>query len=304
MGQPHGLPLPCRYIPPMTATLEPERKAPDLDEFEHHWQDEADAAFLYRKLATAESDPRKRDLYLRLAEVEDRHVTIWTEILTRNGRPPQPFRPTARARMLAVLGRTLGPRLLLPTLLAEEGREVRGYLNMHRGTPAGGEGKEEALILARESAEHATTLGGMAGRTGEPWHRTESGGFLRNVVYGFNDGLTANFGLVAGMIGATAAQAHETIVLAGVAGLIADALSMGSSGYLAAKSEREVYEPTEIRGVSAVPCTFARTRRRRLRRRAGAVRTVMRAYRPFGPRTRPGNECPCPCRAPAGAACG
>ena len=242
MGQPHGLPLPCRYIPPMTATLEPERKAPDLDEFEHHWQDEADAAFLYRKLATAESDPRKRDLYLRLAEVEDRHVTIWTEILTRNGRPPQPFRPTARARMLAVLGRTLGPRLLLPTLLAEEGREVRGYLNMHRGTPAGGEGKEEALILARESAEHATTLGGIAGRTGEPWHRTESGGFLRNVVYGFNDGLTANFGLVAGMIGATAAQAHETIVLAGVAGLIADALSMGSSGYLAAKSEREVYE--------------------------------------------------------------
>jgi VIT1/CCC1 family predicted Fe2+/Mn2+ transporter len=36
--------------------------------------------------------------------------------------------------------------------------------------------------------------------------------------------------------------AHQTIVLAGVAGLIADALSMGSSGYLAAKSEQEVYQ--------------------------------------------------------------
>ena len=44
------------------------------------------------------------------------------------------------------------------------------------------------------------------------------------------------------MIGASAVAAHQTIVLAGVAGLIADALSMGSSGYLAAKSEQEVYE--------------------------------------------------------------
>ena len=80
-----------------------------------------------------------------------------------------------------------------------------------------------------------------AGKSAEPWHRTESGGFLRNVVYGFNDGLTANFGLVAGVIGATATAQHQAVVVAGVAGLIADALSMGSSGYLAAKSEAEVY---------------------------------------------------------------
>jgi VIT1/CCC1 family predicted Fe2+/Mn2+ transporter len=60
-------------------------------------------------------------------------------------------------------------------------------------------------------------------------------------VYGFNDGLTANFGLVAGIIGATATAQHQAVVVAGVAGLIADALSMGSSGYLAAKSEQEVY---------------------------------------------------------------
>lgn len=214
----------------------------ELATFEHHWQDEADAAFLYRRLADAEPDAKKSDIYRRLAEVEDRHVAIWSELLTRGGHPPKPFEPSARARMLALLGRTFGPRVLLPMLLAEEGREVRGYLAMHRATPSGVAGKGEALLLARESAEHASTLGEMAGRVGEPWHRAESGGFLRNVVYGFNDGLTANFGLVAGMIGATAAQAHTTVVLAGVAGLIADALSMGASGYLAAKSEREVYE--------------------------------------------------------------
>jgi VIT1/CCC1 family predicted Fe2+/Mn2+ transporter len=88
---------------------------------------------------------------------------------------------------------------------------------------------------------HATTLANIAGRSSEPWHKTGSGGLLRNVVYGFNDGLTANFGLVAGVIGASAAQQHKAVIVAGVAGLLADALSMGSSGYLAAKSEQEVY---------------------------------------------------------------
>src|SRR4029453_16987094 len=61
---------------------------------------------------------------------------------------------------------------------------------------------------------------------------------LRSILFGFNDGLTANFGLVAGVVGANLG-AHVVIVT-GIAGAIADALSMGSSGYLAAKSEAEV----------------------------------------------------------------
>jgi VIT1/CCC1 family predicted Fe2+/Mn2+ transporter len=224
------------------ATTNIATRTPDLDSFEHHWQDEADAAFLYRILAKAEVDAAKSDIYQRLAIVEDRHLEIWGKLLTDGGRPPRPFRPSGRARLFALLGKWFGPKLLLPMLLAEEGREVRSYLTMHRATPDGVAGRGEALLLARESAEHASTLGEISGKGIEPWHRTESGGFLRNVVYGFNDGLTANFGLVAGMIGASAVAAHQTIVLAGVAGLIADALSMGSSGYLAAKSEQEVYE--------------------------------------------------------------
>ncbi|HUZ16807.1 MAG TPA: VIT1/CCC1 transporter family protein, partial [Spirochaetia bacterium] len=59
------------------------------------------------------------------------------------------------------------------------------------------------------------------------------------VIYGFNDGLTANFGLVMGVLGA---EVNASIVLlTGLSGLIADALSMGGSGFLAAKSEQEVY---------------------------------------------------------------
>lgn len=229
----------------MATTLEPgtsDKQEIDAHAFEHHWQDEADAAYLYRLLAAAEPDAKKKDIYARLANVEDRHVVIWAELLAKHGHGLPKFRPSGRARLLATLGRWFGPGFLLPMLLEEEGREVRAYLDMHRATPRGAPGGAEALTLARESAEHATTLGQIAGKGPEPWHKTESGGILRNVVYGFNDGLTANFGLVAGVIGAAAINQHQAIVVAGMAGLIADALSMGSSGYLASKSEREVYE--------------------------------------------------------------
>jgi VIT1/CCC1 family predicted Fe2+/Mn2+ transporter len=217
---------------------------PDLHAFAHHWQDEADAAYLYDVLASIEHDAHRRDVFARLADVERRHVEIWEQLLVEHGAKPGAFRPSARARLQAWIGRVFGSGALLPLLLREEGREVKAYLDMHRETPEGTAGGGEALQLAKESAEHASELASIAGpnTSTEPWHRTESGGFLRNVVYGFNDGLTANFGLVAGVLGAAATlNEHQTVVVAGIAGLVADALSMGSSGYLAAKSEQEVY---------------------------------------------------------------
>src|ERR1043165_6669523 len=92
----------------MTASqTEPQRQqsTPDLHAFEHHWQDEADAAYLYRLLSDAEPDAKKKDLYRRLAEVEDRHVEIWAKLLELHGRPVRPFRPSARTRLLASLGK-------------------------------------------------------------------------------------------------------------------------------------------------------------------------------------------------------
>jgi vacuolar iron transporter family protein len=209
----------------------------------HHLEDEADAAFLYRELAQAEGDPKKADLYRKLADVEDRHVEMWRKLLAENGHPVAVPSPSRGARLRAWLARTMGSGVLLPMLLEEEGREVKGYLNLYRSAPDGSAGPT-ALRLAKESAEHAETLAGMSGAQSEPWHKTGAGGLLRNLVYGFNDGLTANFGLVAGMIGAQGnlQAAEHAVLVAGLAGMVADALSMGSSGYLAAKSEREVFE--------------------------------------------------------------
>jgi VIT1/CCC1 family predicted Fe2+/Mn2+ transporter len=204
-----------------------------------HWQDEADAAYLYRVLAAAEADPQRADLYRRIAAVEDRHVEMWRQLLTEGGVELDEHRPSRRARLMGWIGRRFGTRFLLPLLLAEESREMMGYLGEYRTAPRG-RARETTLTLAKESAEHAEALGALVGRAGEPWHRTESSAFVRNVVYGFNDGLTANFGLVMGVLGADVGT--NIVVISGVAGLIADALSMGSSGYLAAKSEQEVYE--------------------------------------------------------------
>src|SRR5437879_13041116 len=105
-------------------------------------------------------------------------------------------------------------------LLREEGEEVKGYLNLHRESSLP-DAQEVSLQLAKESAAHAGTLADLAGKGAEPWHKTGSGGFLRNVVYGFNDGLTANFGLVAG--GIRPAVPPHVITVSGLHGTDGDA---------------------------------------------------------------------------------
>ena len=203
-----------------------------------HRQDESDAAFLYLVLAGQEPDKKKKDVYIKLAGVEERHTQMWEKLLAEHGHRVDRARPSVNARLRAWFGRRFGPRYLLPLLLKEEGLEVKGYMDLHRESSLD-DARDVSLKLAKESALHAETLANLAGVASEPWHKTESGGFLRNVVYGFNDGLTANFGLVAGVIGAEVAP--HIVLVSGIAGMIADALSMGASGYLAAKSEQEVY---------------------------------------------------------------
>lgn len=213
--------------------------AKTVESWKHHLADEADAAFLYTALAEAEPEAQKSRIYRRLADVERRHVQLWCEVFERHGITVEAPPPSLRARLMVWLARRFGPSLLTSMLLREEGREVVGYLRLHRESTDGA-ARDTALLLAKESAEHAKTLGALHGSSGEPWHQTDSGSFLRNTVYGFNDGLTANFGLVAGVLGADVAPG--VVLISGFAGMIADALSMGASGYLAAQTERELYE--------------------------------------------------------------
>src|SRR6266581_891019 len=162
----------------------------DVKEWLHHWQDEADAAYLYLALAGQESDPHRKDVYIKLAGVEERHVQMWSKLLAEHGHTVEHAHPSVNARLRAWFGRRFGTRYLLPMLLREEGQEVKGYLNLHRESSLA-DAREVSLQLAKESAAHAGTLADLTGTSSEPWHKTGSGGFLRNVVYGFNDGLAA-----------------------------------------------------------------------------------------------------------------
>ena len=204
-----------------------------------HLQDEIDAAFLYRILAKLVGNSKQRDIYLQLSEIEDKHTEVWEKLFNDYRITFKRRKPSLKAGILAWYSKKFGPGLLSKLMLKEEASEVKSYLGLYRKSNFK-QTKDIALRLAKDSAEHANRLMESGNSSGEPWHQSESGGLLRNIVYGFNDGLTANFGLIAGVIGASA-EPH-IILISGIAGMIADALSMGSSGYLAAISEKEVYE--------------------------------------------------------------
>lgn len=202
-----------------------------------YYRDEMDAAWLYRALASYERDPARRTIFERLVTVEDAHVERWRGLFQAQGGDVPSHSPSLQTRALAGAARIFGSSAVLPIIVRQETREVGSYLRLARRSRQKST-QDAAMAIATESAEHAQNLSESMGREGEPWHATTGSGYLRSVVYGFNDGLTANFGLVAGVIGANVAP--QLLIVTGVAGALADALSMGASGYLAAKSESEV----------------------------------------------------------------
>lgn len=207
--------------------------------WKNHLQEEIDASYLYKILAGMDKNEKQKDIYSRLSEVEKKHIKVWRDLLLKHNISLKEEKPSFKAKSLVWFSNRFGLWVLSKALMNEEAEEVKSYLNLHK-TSTDKETKDIALQLAKDSAGHANKLMDIKGTSDEPWHRSESGGLLRNVVYGFNDGLTANFGLIAGVIGASVAP--HIILISGISGMFADALSMGSSGYLAAVSEKEVYD--------------------------------------------------------------
>jgi predicted membrane protein (TIGR00267 family) len=87
----------------------------------------------------------------------------------------------------------------------------------------------------------------------------KASGWVGDAIYGVNDGLGAIFGIVSGVSGATLGNS-KFVIIAGMVGMIASALSMGSGAYLAAKSEREIYEAEFSRERDAVEYNEAEAR--------------------------------------------
>ena len=75
---------------------------------------------------------------------------------------------------------------------------------------------------------------------GEQDASSSKSGALRAAIFGMNDGLVSNLSLIFGVAGS--GVAGEVVVIAGFAGLLAGAFSMGAGEYVSMKVQREVYE--------------------------------------------------------------
>lgn len=213
------------------------------------WRREVEAAATYRHLAEREKDPKRKDILIRLAEQEDNHATRWSErIALATGKTPD---PKEVERGLSWFQRISDPSVVLHRLEQEETKADQEYgeLMARLSDPTDRQIAEEAMY---EERDHAVILRNLAGGSvptprsaldsilhRERWH-VRGTGWVGDAIYGVNDGLGAVFGIVSGMAGYTGGS--EVVLAAGLAGTLASALSMGAGAYLAAKSQREVYE--------------------------------------------------------------
>jgi VIT1/CCC1 family predicted Fe2+/Mn2+ transporter len=204
-------------------------------------QGEVDGVALYQALAKAETDPNLAEVYRRLAAVEGAHAEFWRRKLDRVGLSGLRLRPSFRTRALAWLARRFGPAFVLPTIAAAEVRDSSAY-DAQSDAAAGGLPADERAH-ARVIQAAASTGQGLAGpalAALEGRHRGAGGNALRAAVLGANDGLVSNLSLVMGVAGAVSAQ--HTILLTGIAGLVAGSCSMAMGEWLSVNSSRELYQ--------------------------------------------------------------
>ena len=202
--------------------------------------DELNGAYLYDALAHTEKDTRLAEVYHRMADVERKHASIWTERLKEADVTIPSFTPNWRSRTLAWAARHLGVGAVLPTVIGNERKDTGKYAH----TPGGAEmGADEASHNRLLSHVAMTMKGGMEGGALaqlEGRHRTGGGNALRAAVLGANDGLVSNLSLVMGVAGA--ALNNSTILITGFAGLLAGAISMALGEWLSVQSSRELYK--------------------------------------------------------------
>jgi len=185
------------------------------------FREEREHAAIYRALARQEGDHRMAYMLQRLAETAQGQTKTLRDRLGALGiDADQTAGPTElgrRARLAIWLAKQIGVR------------PIRGLLSNLQVRGLG----------AYDSASHLQ--GHVAIKDiSQLQQGTGNGGNLRAAVFGVNDGLISNTSLILGMAGAGAAS--NTLILAGVAGLLAGALSMAAGEFVSVRSQREFYE--------------------------------------------------------------
>lgn len=192
----------------------------DLRRWRQYLADEKAEGAVYRDLAARRSG-EEREILLSLAEAEGRHEQHWFDLL--GDQVGKPRRGDIRTRLLGVLARRFGSVFVLA--LAQRAEARSPYEKDSDATAA----------MAADERIHAEVVRGLAARG-----RNRLSGTFRAAVFGANDGLVSNLALVIG-ISASGVPTH-VVLLTGIAGLLAGALSMGAGEYVSVRSQRELLD--------------------------------------------------------------
>jgi vacuolar iron transporter family protein len=214
----------------------------DIARYRSNLRGETDSATLYHSLAEAETNPQMKQVYSRLAAVEEAHADFWRGRLDRLGARAGRRVVGWRTRALAWLARRFGPELILPIVNSLERADFTQYDAQPEAVAAGLPADERSharLIQAAARPAHGGLSGGTLARL-EGRHRSIGGNALRAAVLGANDGLVSNLSLVMGVAGAELAS--RAILVTGLAGLLAGACSMAMGEWLSVNSARELAE--------------------------------------------------------------
>src|SRR5258706_672335 len=212
----------------------------DIERYRQNYLSEQEGVYLYHMLADAESDTHLAELYRRIADIEQRHADIWKSYLTKAGATLPNYSPNWRIRTLGWIARHLGTGAVLSTVSSMESDAVSDYDNQPEAVSAGMPADERSHARLFSYLQ-SSMKGGIAGpllAQFEGRHRSAGGNELRAAVLGASDGLTSNLSLVMGVAGAT--LTGHTVLISGLAGLLAGAFSMSIGEWVSVQSAREL----------------------------------------------------------------
>jgi VIT1/CCC1 family predicted Fe2+/Mn2+ transporter/rubrerythrin len=233
---------------------------------EGNWRAEMEGYHTYLALADRETDAVRAQVLRHLAAAELEHAALWANRLIELGGEQPVYTGSPRGDADSLASRAGGPLMALRRLEIDESRHIANYGMQLK--ELGDDGSVAILEhVIEDEKEHYRELSSLLRGRSHAVHSGKqivdakglleellakrnngrgqsgfwAGSWIGDAIYGVNDGLGAIFGIVSGVSGATAGNG-KYVLLAGLAGMIASALSMGSGAYLAAKSEREIYE--------------------------------------------------------------
>lgn len=200
--------------------------------------DETNGAALYDSLAAAEKDSRLAEVYRRLANVERKHADRWRQKLEAAGEKIPALNVSWRTKTLGLIARRFGVGVVLPSVQTLEQADSSKYALQADAKDFHDDEQSHARVINMMTSMRGGFAGSQVAKL-EGRHRTAGGNALRAAVLGANDGLVSNLSLVMGVAGA--AMPEKTILITGLAGLLAGAGSMALGEWLSVQSSRELY---------------------------------------------------------------